>query len=146
MNEQHGPEDAAAALASVVAQVAYKDGWRVWLAYMKRPTEHYAGSEGLTLCISATVPDSTRPGEATHVEHWMAVPPTSWERPTWERWVLDQLILVETHEAMEFYSVGGHKCYFPSHGSFRMCTPIRFIAAPALRYFIWAGCACAGPS
>ena len=116
MNTQRGPEAALDELQAVVDSVAYKPGWEIWLAYRTRPTEHYAGSEGMTLHIRTQVPDSTRPGESTYIEHWMAPPPTSWTRRSWERWVLDQLILVETHEAMEFYSVGGHKCYFPSHG------------------------------
>lgn len=115
-NTQTGPQRAAEALANVVATVEYKHGWHIWLAHKQRDTEQYAGSEGLTLCIAATVPDSTRPGETVGVEHWMAVPPTSWDQQTWERWVLDQLLLVERHEAMEFYAVDGHKPYFPSHG------------------------------
>lgn len=115
-NHQEGPDHALAALQAVVREVTYKPGWKLWLDDFYRPTEHYAGSAGTTLCIAATVPDSTRPGETTKVEHWMAVPPTSWDRHEWERWVLDQLILVETHEAMEFYAVDGVKLFFPSHG------------------------------
>lgn len=115
-NEQHGPQHAAQALAEVVAQTTYKDGWTIKLEYRDRPTEHYAGSKGLTLVIFATVPDSVRPGHNTHIEHWMAVPPTSWGKASWTRWILDQLILVETHEAMEFFTVAGEKPYFPSHG------------------------------
>jgi hypothetical protein len=115
-NHQHGPQHALDMLEQVVANVAYKAGWRVWLADMPRATEHYAGSEGLTLCIGAEVPDSTRPGMVTHVEHWMGVPPTSWGREAWVRWVFDQLVLVEQHEAMEFFAVDGEKPFFPSHG------------------------------
>lgn len=115
-NTQTGPQHAAEALANVVAGVEYKHGWRIWLEHKQRDTEQYAGSEGLTLCIAATVPDSTRPGKTTPVEHWQAVPPTSWDGPTWERWVFDQIIFVEIHEAMEFYAVDGCKPFFPSHG------------------------------
>jgi hypothetical protein len=115
-NQQRGPEHVVPILAQVVSEVAYKENWLFDLRYMSRPTEHYAGSEGLTLIIAAPVPDSTKPGQWTRVEHWLAVPPTSWGRESWVRWVLDQIILVETHEAMEFYSVGGCKPYFPSHG------------------------------
>lgn len=115
-NEQHGPSHAAEALAQVVADATYKDGWTLRLAYIDRPTEHYAGSQGLTLIIASTVPDSVRPGQTVDVEHWLAVPPTSWERAAWVRWVLDQIILVETHEAMEFYAINGKKPYFPAHG------------------------------
>jgi len=117
VTEQHGPPAALEALKSVVRGVTYKPRWSVSVDYRKRPTEHYAGSEGDTLVIHAEgVPNSVCPGETTMIEHWLAVPPTSWERATWERWVLDQLILVEMHEAMEFYSVDGHKPYFPAHG------------------------------
>lgn len=115
-NEQHGPAHAAEALAQVVSEITYKDGWTLRLDYIERPTEQYTGSEGLTLRIHAVVPNSVKPGQVTYVEHWMAVPPTSWARDAWVRWVLDQIILVETHEAMEFYSVGGFKPYFPAHG------------------------------
>lgn len=116
INEQHGPAHAAAALEQVVSEVVYKDGWSIRLDYIERPTEQFAGSKGLTLRIGAAVPDSVRPGQTVQVEHWMSVPPTSWSHDTWVRWVLDQLILVETHEAMEFYAVNGKKPYFPAHG------------------------------
>lgn len=123
-NEQHGPPHAADALAAVVSSVTYKPGWRLWLADMDRPTEHYAGSSGLTLCIAADVPDSTKvdgdwiPRDGrTNVEHWFHIPPVSWKRPAWERWVLDCLLLVERHEAMEFFRVDGEAVFFPAHGS-----------------------------
>jgi hypothetical protein len=115
-NEQHGPAHAAVSLADVVAGVTYKEGWTLSLDYINRPTEQFAGSQGLTLRIHAVVPNSVKPGETTYVEHWMAVPPTSWGREAWVRWVLDQIILVEQHEAMEFYAVDGKKPYFPAHG------------------------------
>ena len=115
-NEQHGPPHAATALEALIPDITYKDGWTFRLDYMHRPTEHYAGSEGLTLRIHAVVPNSVKPGETTYVEHWMAVPPTSWERHAWIRWILDQILLVEQHEAMEFYRINGYAPYFPAHG------------------------------
>lgn len=115
-NEQHGPHHAAEALAAIIPHITYKDGWTFRLANKDRPTEHYAGSSGLTFIIRADVPNSVKPGEMTYVEHWMAVPPTSWQRDAWVRWILDQIILVETHEAMEFYRVDGFAPYFPAHG------------------------------
>jgi hypothetical protein len=128
-NEQHGPAEAMHALADVVKNVSYKDGWRFSLDYINRPTEQFAGSHGLTLRIYAEVPNSVKPGEMTYVEHWLAVPPTSWQRDTWVRWVLDQIILVETHEAMEFYTVDGVKPYFPAHGPGR--DPYEIALAPS---------------
>jgi hypothetical protein len=115
-NTQRGPEHAAQALAEVIPTITYKDGWSISLDYIQRPTEHYAGSEGLTLRIHAIVPNSVRPGETTYVEHWMHVPPTSWMHDEWVRWILDMILQVETHEALEFYRVNGLAPYFPSHG------------------------------
>jgi len=116
-NQQQGPDTAAAALAAVVADASYKDGWSFRLEQNKaRPTEQYAGSTGLTLCIHAVVPNSVKPGEMTYVEHWFAPPPTSWARAAWVRWLLDRIIDVEIHEAMEFYRVCGKPPYFPAHG------------------------------
>jgi hypothetical protein len=115
-NQQHGPQHAVATLEQLVSEISYKDGWAVHLRYIIRPTEHLAGSEGLTLVITATVPNSVKPGEVAHPEHWFAVPPTSWGRVSWMRWILDCIIQVETHEAMEFFDVAGKRPYFPSHG------------------------------
>jgi hypothetical protein len=116
LNRQIGPQHALDALASVVADITYKDGWTFWLADFARESEQLTGSQGLTLCIRATVPNSVRPGTYIPIEHWMAVPPASWDRPTWERWVMEQVFLVERHEAMEFFAVAGQKVFFPSHG------------------------------
>lgn len=116
-NSQEGPD--ATTLVEVVSTITYKPGWKLWLAEdMARPTEHMAGSRGLTLCISAEVENSYHP-EPTTVEHWMAVPPTAYDRDTWIRWVLDQILLVEQHEALEFFKVDGELVYAPAHGPMR---------------------------
>ena len=44
------------------------------------------------------------------------VPPASWDRQTWQRWILDCILQVETHEALEFFAVDDIKPYFPAHG------------------------------
>jgi hypothetical protein len=62
----------------------------------------------------------------------MAVPPTSWERTAWIRWVFDQILLVERHEAMEFYSVAGEKPFFPAHGPGRNPYTVSFPEEKAL--------------
>lgn len=116
-NQQQGPPAAADALAAVIADATYKDGWTFRIEAGKaRPTEQYAGSTGLTVCIHAVVPNSVKPGETTYVEHWFAPPPTSWGRAAWVRWLLDRIIDVEAHEAMEFYRINGKAPYFPAHG------------------------------
>ena len=126
-NHQQGPPGSGDALADVVARVSYKPGWCVWLKDMERDTEHLAGSEGLTLCIAATVQDSTS-DDTTTVEHWFAVPPAEYDAETWQRWVLDQVLLVEQHEALEFFRVDGAAPYFPAHGQGR--NPYTIAAVP----------------
>jgi hypothetical protein len=123
-NFQTGPPHSADALAAVVDRITYKRGWRIWLSDQDRPTEQYAGSSGLTLCIGAVVPDSLSvPHDhgwaETTVEHWFAVPPLAYDDETWQRWVLDRIIDVETHEALEFFRVDGNAVYFPNHGPLR---------------------------
>lgn len=116
-NVQKGPPDSAYLLKDVVERATYKPGWRISLQEMERTGEHLAGGEGLTLRIQFSSEDSTRPGQATQLDHLFAVPPASYNRETWERWVLDCLIQMETHEAMEFFKIEGRAPFFPAHGT-----------------------------
>lgn len=116
-NMQHGPPDSADLLADVVARTTYKPGWTIRLSYMQRWGEHLAGGEGLTLSVRLESEDSTTPGQTTRLHHLFAVPPAAYNRETWERWVLDCIIQVETHEALEWFKVDGQAPYFPAHGT-----------------------------
>lgn len=115
-NHQEGPHESVEILTELVSEVAYKPGWSFELWDGERRGEHYVGSTGLTLSIRAQVPNSTAEG-TVGVHHIMPVPPATWRRRTWQRWVLDQILLVERHEAMEFYRVGSRTPFFPAHGS-----------------------------
>ena len=53
----------------------------------------------------------------------MPVPPAAFDTRSWQRWLFDQLLLVEQHEAMEFFAIhdspGGEHAvrpFAPSHG------------------------------
>jgi hypothetical protein len=116
LNRQQGPEQTLEHLGAIVSELAYKPGWSFWLSYGPRDSEHLSGSLGLTFCIRAEVPNSFNPEQQTHVLHLMAVPPANWDRRTWTRWALEQVFLVEQHEAMEFFAVGESHPYFPAHG------------------------------
>ena len=35
--------------------------------------------------------------------HYMPVPPAAFDRRSWRRWLFEQLLLVERHEACEFF-------------------------------------------
>lgn len=106
-----GPPESAAILADLVARTTYKPGWTLEL----RELDREQGSQGLTLCISATVPDSLHPGQTVSFLHLMPVMPAAYDAETWTRWLLDQLLLVEQHEALEFFKVDGNAPFFPEH-------------------------------
>jgi hypothetical protein len=101
-------------LADLVAALTYRPGWEFNLGHLERGQ----GSEGLTLDIVTRGYDSYHPdrGEVYRVHHYMPVPPAAYDRRSWQRWLLEQLLLVERHEACEFFTIGGDRPYAPSHG------------------------------
>jgi hypothetical protein len=99
-------------LAELVASATYKPGWRVELADMDRGQ----GSSGLTLRITATAVDTYDPGTPIAVWHFFPVPPAAYNRQSWQRWLFEQILLVERHEAAEFFQVDGSRPYAPNHG------------------------------
>lgn len=113
-------------LGRLVASVGYKAGWRFQLVDLDRGQ----GSKGLTLVINITGPNSYRPWEKVSVNHYMPVPPAAYDMRSWRRWLFDQVLLVERHEACEFFLLhvdeAGHladtdsgyaeRPYAPSHG------------------------------
>jgi hypothetical protein len=44
------------------------------------------------------------------------VPPAAYDRRSWQRWLFEQFRLIESHEAAEFFQIGGERPYAPSHG------------------------------
>jgi hypothetical protein len=99
-------------LHDLVRKLTYKAGWQFTLADIDRGQ----GSEGLTLTIKITVPDSYKPGQDISVLHYMIVPPAAFNRRSWQRWLLTQILLVEQHEVCEFFKLDGHRPYAPNHG------------------------------
>lgn len=99
-------------LKDLVAKLTYKDGWAFYLHDLDRGQ----GSKGLTLIIRITVPDSYRHGEKITVLHYMIVPAAAFDTQSWQRWLLDQILLVEQHEACEFFQIDGFRPYAPNHG------------------------------
>lgn len=100
-------------LVALVSSLTYKPRWRFtldpWL-------DRGQGSAGVTLVIRITTPDSYAPDINRSVLHYMPVPPAAFDRRSWQRWLLEQILLVERHEACEFFAVAGTKPYAPSHG------------------------------
>lgn len=102
------------ALKALVDQLGYRPGWRFSLEHLDRGQ----GSEGLTLKVLSLGYDSYHPdlGEAYRVWHYMPVPPAAYDERSWRRWLLDQLLLIERHEACEFFQIGDERPYAPHHG------------------------------
>lgn len=90
-------------LRYLVDRLSYRPGWTFRLAHIDRGQ----GSEGLTLVITTCGYDSYHPdhGENYRVNHYMPVPPASFNRRSWQNWLFEQLLLVEKHECMEFFAI-----------------------------------------
>lgn len=102
-------------LHRIIDRLQYKKDWTFYLRHLDRGQ----GSEGLTLIIQIHTIDSyhqNNPPQWRTVNHYMPVPPAAFEARTWQRWVLDQILLVEQHEACEFFVVDGEHPYAPNHG------------------------------
>lgn len=104
-------------LVSLVANVRYKSRWRFTLEDVDRGQ----GSAGLTLCIWITEPDAYEPQKMRSVVHYMPVPPAAFDAASWRRWLFEQVLLVEQHEACEFFrlddgSGDAFRPYAPNHG------------------------------
>lgn len=99
-------------LGVLVDSLVYKDDWRFHLESMDRGQDCI----GLTLVIRITTPDSYHHDRLRTVLHYFPVPPADYDKRSWRRWLFEQILLVERHEAAEFFTIGGVKCYAPSHG------------------------------
>jgi hypothetical protein len=106
-------------LAGLVGRLEYKDGWTFGLADIDRGQ----GSEGLTLIINIRAQDSYDRNRKVSVNHYMPVPPAAFDARSWQRWLFDQVGLVEQHERCEFFrlhetpaSKNLARPYAPSHG------------------------------
>ncbi len=45
----------------------------------------------------------------------MPVPPAAYNERSWKRWLFEQILLVERHEAAEFFQVDGDRPFAPYH-------------------------------
>jgi hypothetical protein len=99
------------ALERLVDKLTYKKGWTFSLEERDRGQ----GSVGLTLAILIECVDSYDPSRIMSVYHYFIVPAAAYDERSWRRWLFDQIVLVELHEAMEFFAIDGDKPYSPSH-------------------------------
>lgn len=104
MNTQYAPWPDA--LAAAVAEFQYKEGWRFYLNTIDRDFEDeerkIAIAGGLTLQILVPCQDSYHPELYRPVMHYHPVPAATYNRQSWERWIIDRVMETETHEAAEW--------------------------------------------
>ena len=118
-------------LGRLVECLEYRPGWTFGLTHLDRGQ----GSEGLTLIITTDTVNSYPPHERIRVNHYMPVPPASYDARSWQWWLFQQFLLVEQHEAMEFFTVHDSpsskhfvKPYAPLHGPGNDCYMVTEIA------------------
>jgi hypothetical protein len=128
-----------AELQQLVAGVAYKPGWAFAVVggwtFSAGPVMQttvlpgqpvntgsaaggtYAWPDGelLTLVIEIVTPDSGDPSRTVLVQHRFPAPPAP-PAGGWRRWLLAQILAVETHEACEFFQLDGGRPFYPQHG------------------------------
>jgi hypothetical protein len=84
--------------------MTYKPGW----------TFKVAGPNGRFLCVFATTPDSGNPATNRCTQHQFELP-VGLDARSFIRWVLECLLLCEQHETAEFFTIAGHRPFFPHH-------------------------------
>lgn len=109
-NRQDAPYPLA--LEYILRSFTYRPGF----AFELRDTDRGQGSTGLTLVITVTAPDSYNQDSTITVLHYMPVPPAAYNERSWLWWLFQQVSLVEQHERMEFFRIGGKPVYPPAHG------------------------------
>jgi hypothetical protein len=101
-------------LADLVDQLEYRPGW----TFSLEDRDRGQGSEGLTFVVLSRGYDTYNPdrGETYQVYHYFIVPAASYGRKSWQRWILDRLLDIESHECCEFMQVDGDRPFAPNHG------------------------------
>lgn len=99
-------------LSTLVDGLVHRPKWTFTLEDLDRGQ----GSEGLTLVIHITEPDSYDHSKLRSVVHYFPVPPAAYDLRSWRHWLFERCRDVDTHEACEHFTIDGEKPYAPSHG------------------------------
>lgn len=107
-------------LLELVDQLNYRARGNERLSFHLMVIDRSQGSEGLTLDILRTGPNSYNPSETIRVSHYFPVPPAAYNRESWTNWLFDRIGDVEYHERMENFVImtpeGEYRPYQPNHG------------------------------
>lgn len=87
-----------------LTQITYKPGWHFYTELIRNKPH---------LTISTTTTNSYNPADDQyHTAHYFEMPDVCHDI---ELWLFECILLVEKHEAMEFYQVHGKRVYAPVH-------------------------------
>lgn len=105
-------------LVDLVDRCSYRPQWNVWLEDEVRDTGPHGEvlSRGLTLSILVLGINTYDHDAVIRVRHLFPVPPATYDRASWQRWLFERFLDVERHEAMEFFQIGDQRPYVPNHG------------------------------
>lgn len=93
-------------LEKLVERCEYRPGWKVKLVIEERDSGSAVRSKGLTLSITTVGYDSyNHENDNYRVQHQFPVPPATYNEQSWLRWLFEQFLTVERHEAMEFFAL-----------------------------------------
>ncbi|HEX6968104.1 MAG TPA: hypothetical protein VF174_04720 [Micromonosporaceae bacterium] len=92
-------------VAALVGRLTYKPGW----------TFKLGGPGGRYLCVFATTPDSNDVSRQRTTQHMFEVPDDLTTDRAAARWIFERLLLVEQHEAGEFFAIAGRRPFYPHH-------------------------------
>lgn len=100
-------------LADLVSKCSYRPHWHLRLV---DDYDRGQGCSGLTLIITVDTQDTYEPHGPVRVLHLFPVPPAAYNRESWASWLMESVLLVEQHEAMEWLVIDGVRPYAPNHG------------------------------
>lgn len=93
-------------LDAMVKALRYRPNWTFTLEDIQRDKDHGRGSAGgLTFIVTTSGLNAYHPERGPYygVMHYFPVPGATYDERSWRRWLLDQIVKVETHEACEFF-------------------------------------------
>jgi len=119
-------------LQETVSRLTYKPGWQFWLysgctsgsggstvtgfpASAANTVTGYAILRAPVFLVIRVRTEDSGGGGQIMFDHTFAVPPEDVAVP-WPRWLLDRVLDVERHEAMEFFAIGDARPFYPEHG------------------------------
>lgn len=89
----------------LLPELTYKEGWIFTVQQ-----NSFTGDEMLLITVPTVDPKTKR---GVLISHPKPIPPIDYPLDFWKRWLLEQIIEVERHEACEFFKLGDEYPFHP---------------------------------